>query len=160
MEKEEPCLVTCATSASSWFSQRQVHCFASADNSPPLTHRDFTYPLTRAQGTDMLRWLLLVRSLGAPPYRRVPGSPRGSGTGVPGTLHLEELPLEGGDSEAGDTCSSWLSRMCVQCTSAWISKGSAGFTSCCSLELPASAPGSRGRGDEEGRDDGKEGRRK
>lgn len=31
---------------------------------------------------------------------------------------------------------------------------------CCSLWLPATVPGSKGDGDEEGKDDGEEGRRK
>lgn len=73
---------------------------------------------------------------------------------------LRQLPPEGEDSEAGTTCSSLFSRICVQCTSAWISKGSAGLVFCCSRWLPASVPGSRGEGDEEGGDDGEEGSRK
>lgn len=49
------------------------------------------------------------------------------------------LPLEVEDFEAETIfSSSSFSRMCVQCTSARISKGSTGFTICCSLRFPAS----------------------
>lgn len=51
------------------------------------------------------------------------------------------LPLEVEDFEVGTIfSSSSLSRMCVQCTSARISRGSTGFTICCSLRFPASRP--------------------
>lgn len=49
------------------------------------------------------------------------------------------LPLEVEDFEAETIfSSSSFSRMCVQCTSARISRGSTGFTICCSLRFPAS----------------------
>lgn len=63
--------------------------------------------------------------------------------GISGPWILKQLPLEVEDSEVGTIrSSSSLSRICVQCTSAWISKGSAGFMICCSLWLPTSVPGS------------------
>lgn len=53
-----------------------------------------------------------------------------------------QLPLEVEDSEGGSILSSSsLSRMCVQCTSAWIAKGSAAVMICGSLLFPAKEPG-------------------
>ena len=80
---------------------------------------------------------------------------------VPGALHPEQLPPGRGDLGASAARSSWLSRICVQCTSAWISRGSAGFSSCCSLlGLPTRRPGSRGGEGEGGREDRREEGRK
>ena len=80
---------------------------------------------------------------------------------VPGALHPEQLPPGRGDLGASAARSSWLSRICVQCTSAWISRGSAGFSSCCSLlGLPTRGPGSRGGEGEGGREDRREEGRK
>lgn len=62
--------------------------------------------------------------------------------GALGPWILKQLPLEVEDSEVGTIrSSSSFSRICVQCTSAWISKGSAGFMICCSLWLPTRVPG-------------------
>lgn len=64
----------------------------------------------------------------------------------------KQLPLEVEDSEVGSILSSAsLSRMCVQCTSAWIAKGSAAVRICCSLLLPARAPGPQEGGHKEDR---------
>lgn len=70
-------------------------------------------------------------------------------------LGLKQLPLEVEDSEVGSILSSAsLSRMCVQCTSAWIAKGSAVVMICCSLLFPARAPGPQ-RKEGTGRTEGK-----
>ena len=87
--------------------------------------------------------------------------PKGKRVEAPGALHPEQLPPGRGDSGASAARSSWLSRICVQCTSAWISRGSAGFSSCCSLlGLPTRGPGSRGGEGEGGREDRREEGRK
>ena len=65
----------------------------------------------------------------------------GAGGAAAGALDPRQLPLEGEDSEAGAARSCSFSRMCVQCTSAWISKGSAAPMLCSSLWFPASVPG-------------------
>lgn len=66
----------------------------------------------------------------------------------------KQLPLEVDDSEVGSILSSAsLSRMWVQCTSAWIAKGSAVVRICCSLLFPARAPGPQEGG--AGRTEGK-----
>lgn len=70
----------------------------------------------------------------------------------------KQLPLEVEDSEVGSILSSAsLSRMCVQCTSAWIAKGSAAVRICCSLLLPARAPGPQERGYREDRGERRQG---
>lgn len=71
----------------------------------------------------------------------------------------KQLPLEVEDSEVGSILSSAsLSRMCVQCTSAWIAKGSAAVRICCSLLLPARAPGPQEGQKEKANRDRREGR--
>lgn len=58
--------------------------------------------------------------------------------GASGPWILKQLPLEVEGSEVGTIrSSSSFSRTCVQCTSAWISKGSVAFMICCSRWLPA-----------------------
>lgn len=101
--------------------------------------------------------LLLLTMDGFDPNRRVLCSnerghrDRETHRGI-GTVGPAQLPPEAQDPEAGATrSSSSFSRTCVQCTSAWISRGSAALTICCGLWLPSTVPGSRGEGNEEGR---------
>lgn len=62
---------------------------------------------------------------------------------------LTPLPREAEGVELGAVRSSSFSQTCVQCTSAWISRGSAVLRACSSLWLPAAAAPSSRQGREE-----------
>lgn len=126
----------------------------------PVRRQPPSHPTDESPGSRHASLALTCVEPGSPALQESPLQPEGKGAEAPGALHPEQLPPGRGDSGASAACSSWFSRICVQCTSAWISRGSARFSSCCSLlGLPTRGPGSRGGG-ERGREDGKKEGRK
>lgn len=127
----------------------------------PVRGEPPSHPTDESPGSRHASLALTCVEPGSPALQESALQPEGKRAEAPGALQPEQLPPGGGDSGARAGRSSWLSRICVQCTSAWISSGSAGFSSCCSLlGLPTRGPGSRGGEGEGGREDGREEGRK